>query len=191
MYKRQLQLLIFSLPSLVFVVFARLRGKAWRQALRDVGWTAGKPADYLRALGALALLAAIAYPVLRLVPAELMRGQSGYEGLRLTPVNVARALIEQGIYIALGEEILFRGLLAGWLQRRLGFAVGNWVQALIFLAPHLLLLTVSKAIWPVFIVQLAAGWLQGWLRYRADSILPGWLVHTASNVSSALSAMLA
>jgi membrane protease YdiL (CAAX protease family) len=87
------------------------------------------------------------------------------------------------------EEILFRGLLAGWLHRRLGFAAGNWVQTLLFLAPHLLLLTVRKAIWPVFIVQVAAGWLQGWLLYRSGSILPGWLLHTASNVASALSAM--
>lgn len=184
-----LPLIASVLLSSVCLVISRLRGKTWRQGLRDVGWTLGKPVDYLRALGAFALVALIAYASLRLVPSELIRGQSNYEGLALTPATLARVLIEQCLYIALWEEIFFRGLLGGWLQRRLGFAVGNWVQAFIFLAPHLLLLTVSKAIWPVFIVQLAAGWLQGWLRYRSDSILPGWLVHTASNVASALSAM--
>ena len=39
---------------------------------------------------------------------------------------------------ALGEEVFFRGLLAGVLIRRLGFAWGNLMQALAFLVPHAL-----------------------------------------------------
>ncbi len=185
-----LQLIVAGLLSLVYVGVARSRGKTWAQGLRDVGWTLGKPVDYLRAVGAFAVLAVIAYPSLRLVPGEITRGLSPYTGVRLTVGSLARVLLEEGFIMALWEEVFFRGLLGGWLQRRLGFAVGNWVQTLIFLGPHLLLLKVSTAIWPVFVVQLAAGWLQGWLLYRSGSILPGWLVHTASNVVSAVSAMM-
>jgi membrane protease YdiL (CAAX protease family) len=99
-------------------------------------------------------------------------------------------MLREAFYVALGEEMFFRGLLGGWLMRKLGFALGNLVQAAIFLLPHLLLLQLGTAIWPVFIVQFVAGWLQGWLRYRSASILPGWLVHTLSNTSSAFSAMM-
>jgi len=71
----------------------------------------------------------------------------------------------------------------------MGFTVGNLIQSVVFLLPHLLLLQLGTAIWPVFIVQGAAGWLQGWLRYRSNSILPGWVVHTLSNTASAVSTM--
>jgi membrane protease YdiL (CAAX protease family) len=71
----------------------------------------------------------------------------------------------------------------------IGFAVGNTVQALIFLLPHLLLLLVSLNLWPIILVQLLAGWLLGWLRYHSDSILPGWLAHGLINAFGALGAM--
>jgi hypothetical protein len=58
----------------------------------------------------------------------------------------------------------------GWPVRRLGFAVGNAMQTLVFLLPHLLLLLVSSSLWPIIAVQLLAGWLL----HPSDSILPGW-----------------
>jgi membrane protease YdiL (CAAX protease family) len=82
----------------------------------------------------------------------------------------------------LGEEVLFRGLIAGVLVRRWGFARGNAVQALVFLLPHLLLLAVDARLWPLVVAQLVAGWLLGWLRHRSGSVLPGWLAHTAANL---------
>jgi membrane protease YdiL (CAAX protease family) len=97
--------------------------------------------------------------------------------------------LREAIYVALGEEIFFRGLLGGWLVRRLGFAIGNTVQTLIFLLPHLLLLLVSLNLWPIIAVQIVAGWLLGWLRYRSDSILPGWLAHSLINAFGALATM--
>lgn len=81
-----------------------------------------------------------------------------------------------------GEEMLFRGFLAGLLIRRLGFAGGNAVQAILFLAPHALLLVVSVAFWPLLPAQLIAGWLPGWLRHRSGSIAPGWIADAAANI---------
>jgi hypothetical protein len=97
--------------------------------------------------------------------------------------------LREAIYVALGEEILFRGLLGGWLIRRLGFAIGNTIQAFVFIIPHLLLLLVSPTLWPVIIIQLMAAWLFGWLRYRSNSILPGWFAHSLANAFGALAAM--
>ena len=183
------QLIILSIPTILYMVARKLRAEAWGTILRKVGWTAGKPVYYLWALGAFAIVAALAAVVLRFVPADFLQGSSQYAGWKRSASTLLLAFLREGIYVALGEEIFFRGLLGGWLVRKLGFAFGNLLQAVIFLLPHLLLLQLGTAIWPVFVIQFAAGWLQGWLRYRSDSVLPGWLVHTLSNTSSAFSAM--
>ena len=91
--------------------------------------------------------------------------------------------------MALGEEIFFRGLLGGWLIRRFGFRNGNLIQALIFLLPHFLLLLVGLDLWPILAVQFVAGWLLGWLRFRSESILPGWLAHSLINALGAFAAL--
>ncbi len=106
-----------------------------------------------------------------------------------TAASLLLAWLREAIYVALGEEIFFRGLLGGWLVRRFGFTVGNSIQALLFLLPHLLLLLISTELWPILIVQGVAGWLMGWLRHRSDSILPGWFAHSLINALGALPAM--
>jgi len=68
----------------------------------------------------------------------------------------------------------------------LGFAVGNTIQALLFLAPHLLPLPVSVILWPILPLQLAAGFALGWLRWRSGSIGPCWLAHALTNLLPAL-----
>jgi membrane protease YdiL (CAAX protease family) len=99
------------------------------------------------------------------------------------------ALLREAFYVALGEEVFFRGMLGGWLVRRFGFMKGNTMQALVFLLPHLLLLLVSLSFWVVVVAQFLAGWAVGWLRSRSDSIFPGWLAHSLMNALGALSTM--
>jgi len=182
-------LVIFSIPTLVYIVVQRLRGRARGEVFRNVGWVLCSPGHYLWALGVFVLVGALAWLAFRFIPPELVRDQSAYSETSRTLSAVVAAGLREAFYVALGEEIFFRGLLAGWLIRKLRFRVGNLAQAALFLLPHLLLLTVDVAFWPILIVQFVAGWLQGWLRYRSDSILPGWLVHTLSNTASAISAM--
>jgi uncharacterized protein len=88
--------------------------------------------------------------------------------------------------LAIAEENLFRGFLAGLLFRRYGFAVGNVIQALIFTAPHLLLLLASIRFWPILPAQFVAGWLLGLLRDKSGSVGPGSLAHVAANVLAPL-----
>ena len=99
------------------------------------------------------------------------------------------AWVREAFYVTLGEELFFRGLLGGWLERRYGFSKGNIVQALVFLLPHLLLLTVSTSFWLVIAVQFLAGWVLGLLRSRSGSILPGWLAHSIMNAIGAFASM--
>jgi uncharacterized protein len=88
--------------------------------------------------------------------------------------------------LAVAEEILFRGLLGGIFMRRYGFLAGNALQTSLFFTPHLLLLFVSRALWPILPVQLASGWLLGWLRWRSGSIGPSSLAHVAANILAPL-----
>jgi membrane protease YdiL (CAAX protease family) len=79
-----------------------------------------------------------------------------------------------------------RDLNGGVLVRRLGFARGNLVQALVFLMPHLPLLLVDAAIWPIPPVQSLAALMLGWLRDRSRNVVPGALTHAAANLGAGL-----
>ena len=131
--------------------------------------------------------------VLRAVPSELLENPmvstSVYTGWSLSLSSFMFALMREAFYVALGEEVFFRGFLGGLLERRYGFVTGNTIQALVFLLPHLLLLHVSVSFWVVIFVQFLAGWAMGWLRNRSGSIMPGWFVHSLINAFGALLTM--
>ncbi len=184
-----IMLIIFLLPSIIYLIVMAVRGAPFSEARKNVGWTLCTAKDIMYAAAVFVAVAIIAYVVLKFIPASLLEGASSYSGQPLNARSILAALLKEAFYIALGEEVFFRGFLGSWLFRRLGFRWGNLVQATVFLLPHLLLLTVSPQIWPVFVVQFCAGWGQGWLQYKSGSIIPGWLVHTATNLVSAISFM--
>lgn len=111
---------------------------------------------------------------------------SQYEGLSLGAGTILLVLFRETFYAALGEELLFRGLLGGVLFRRLGFILGNGFQTSLFLLPHLGLLAVSTDLWRLVFVQLVISWLLGWLRFRSGSIFPGWATHALANTLGAV-----
>ena len=188
-----LQLIVLSIPVLIYVAVHRWRGEKWSEAFGNAGWKTCWPIYFLWGLGVAILTGGLAWLAFRFIPPNALQSPniniSDYAGWTLSVTSFLLAWLREAIYVALGEEIFFRGLLGGWLVRRFGFAVGNTVQALIFLLPHLLLLLVSLSLWPIILVQLLAGWLLGWLRYHSDSILPGWLAHSLINALGALGAM--
>ena len=187
------QLVVLSIPSLVYAAVRRWRGENWNEVFRRIGWQGSRPVYFLWSLGVMVVAGGLGWLALQTVPSEALQGPnvniSAYAGWKRNMTSFLLVWLREAIYVALGEEVFFRGLLGGWLVRRLGFAIGNTIQALIFLLPHLLLLLVSLNFWPVIVVQMVAGWLLGWLRYRSDSILPGWLAHSLINASGALAAM--
>lgn len=103
--------------------------------------------------------------------------------------NLLLAALRETVYTTFGEEILFRGLLAGWLFRKFSFGKGNLIQTGAFLLPHLALLGISLKLWPVMILIAAVGWVLGYLRYKSGSIFPGLLAHTVANTVAAVWAM--
>ena len=186
------QLLILSIPSLILVLIYRWRvGESWRSSFSKVGWQGSGPIYFLWSFVVLAVIGGLAWLALKFIPPELFQSEhvniSNYISTPKTLSGIAGIFLYEAFYIALGEEIFFRGWLGGWLNRRAGFIIGNSIQSLIFLLPHLMLLTISVQFWPILIPQFVAGWLQGWLRFRSDSILPGWLTHSLANTLSAIS----
>jgi len=188
-----LQLVVLSLPSLIYIAIHRRRGKKWNEVFEKVGWQGCPRIYFLWGLGVMVLVGGLGGLAFRLVPQEVFQDPninvSEYAGWTPGIISFLLIWLREAIYVALGEEIFFRGLLGGWLTRRFGFAIGNAVQALIFLLPHLFLLLVSLTLWPIILVQLLAGWSLGWLRYHSNSILPGWLVHSLTNAFGALAVM--
>jgi membrane protease YdiL (CAAX protease family) len=63
------------------------------------------------------------------------------------------------------------------------------LQTFIFLLPHFLTLLAGVYLWPLLVFPIILGWLNGWLRYKSDSILPGMLVHALGNTLSDALAM--
>ncbi len=87
------------------------------------------------------------------------------------------------------EELLFRGLIAGSLSRRLSIFWANLWQACIFLIPHLLVLRIMPEmwVWGILPIIFAGSLFLGWVRIRSGSIIGSWLIHAAGNVAICLS----
>ncbi len=176
------ELLILSLPSIVWTRRLRRSGSSPADACDAAGLRWGSRSDYAAALLLVIPGTALGGLLLSLIPSHVLHGGSkNIVGAPHTPGDYLAI-----VSLALAEEMLFRGFLAGLLFRRLGFRAGNTLQALIFLAPHTLLLLVNTSLWPLLPLQLTAGWFLGWLRHRSGSVGPPCLAHALTNLMPAL-----
>lgn len=101
----------------------------------------------------------------------------GRDGGRLGSVDpvTSVASIARGVLLApLGEELLFRGALFGWLRKRLPVWAVVFATAALWTAAHFGL---PAALPYVFVV----GIFLGVLRHRTASIIPGLAVHVTHN----------
>ena len=178
------ELVLLCLPTIVYLVVqsrGQDRKSRFRAAMARAGVSWGSPASYGWALLVLLLLTPTVWLLLTLIPANL-QGTSGMSLARLTSVGTAIGIALR----ALGEEVIFRGLLGGVLMRRLGFRWGNLLQATIFLVLHVPLLLLDVRLWPLLPAQFAAGWLLGWLRHKTDTFVPGAVIHVMVNIMAGL-----
>jgi membrane protease YdiL (CAAX protease family) len=113
--------------------------------------------------------------------------QREFAGLGLSGQAIAMALLYGVVKTGFTEEFLFRGMIAGSLARRLPGGWANLLQALIFLAPHLLVLRIMPEMWWVIPLVFGGALFAGWLRIRSGSIIGPWLIHASANVSMCLS----
>lgn len=174
------EFVLFVVPVLVYVIVqSRGRGRTWASAWARVGASWGAATAYGWALVLVPPLLVAAWLAIVLVPAEVLEAP----GVSIAQLSSVAAVIGVALR-AVGEEIFFRGLLGGVLMRRLGFARGNLLQAVLFLLPHLPLLLLDIRLWALLPVQLVAGWLLGWLRFKAGSFVPGAILHVLVNVTA-------
>lgn len=112
-----LQLIILSLPSIIYVVIGGWRHKRWRVACGDVGWRSSHSSYFLWGLGIMILIGGLGWIAFQFVPAEILRDPRinipEYSGLKPDFEILFVVLLKEAINIALGEEIFFRGFLGG------------------------------------------------------------------------------
>ena len=186
-----LNLLVFGvLPFLAYFAYQKWRhqrtfGEISCRAGLQLG--AGRYVAYSVAFG-LAAVAALALWPPPLAP-FLRDGspQKPFVGLGLGGPAVAMALLYGVVQTGFPEELLFRGLIAGSLSRRLPLLWANLGQAVIFFVPHLVVLKVMPELWGILPVIFAGALLWGWVRIRSGSVVGPWLMHASANVAMCLS----
>ena len=97
------------------------------------------------------------------------------------PHELALSLILLAVLAPTVEELVFRGLLYGWVAGRWGGTAGWVVSSLAFALAH----------WePAHVILvLPLGFLFGWLRRRTDSLLPSLFSHIMNNGFALLAAV--
>ena len=97
------------------------------------------------------------------------------------PRQLVISLLLLAVLAPLVEELIFRGLLYGWIAGRWGSLPALVVSSLAFAAAHYE---------PAHIVLvLPLGLLFGWLRRRTDSLLPSLFAHVVNNSFALLAAV--
>ena len=184
-------LLVFAgLPFFAYFVYQKWRHKrAFGEILRRAGLQlrAGRYLAYSAAFAC----AGVAILVLWPPPLDplVRKGspQRPFVGLGLGGPAVLMALLYGVVQTGFPEELLFRGLIAGGLSRRLPLLWANLGQALIFFIPHLLVLTVMPEMWGILPIIFAVALFCGWVRIKSGSIFGSWLLHASGNVAMCLS----
>lgn len=170
---------------LVFGGFAGLRDRLrlGGTSTRDLGlalavWVAAwiaAAAVYLALNPALAWLA-------DLRQALLFVGSDGGRLSNAGPALFAVAVARACVLAPLGEELLFRGALFGWLRRRLNAVPTIVLTAALFAVIHMMPVVLPVA----FILGLGAGWI----RERTSSTTPFFIMHILNNVALVAGAYL-
>jgi membrane protease YdiL (CAAX protease family) len=195
-YGRAMQLNVTVFLFLGIVGVAALvihgRGRSWSSVRDLLGLRLGPGGAYLGlipyTIGAIVVLAVLARVVLPQTFSHppLNTTLYGYSHETLGVGTLASAFVYETFMTALGEELLFRGLIAGWLLGWLGARWGNLAQALVFLLPHLPLIIIAPGLWwLVLVAALGGGLTLGLVRQRTGSILPGLLGHGIGNTVAA------
>ena len=99
-----------------------------------------------------------------------------------TPSLFVASLVVMALLAPLVEEMVFRGLLYGWIAGRWGTTAAWLVSSILFAAAHVepahILLVLPLGLW------------FGWLRQRTDSLWPSLVAHIVNNGLAVVAAAL-
>jgi len=152
-----------ALLALAIALFPLGLGAVRALGFRAVGW---RPI----VLGTVvALVISIAVTQLGIEPQGIKQAME----IAREPPMFAASLLLMGVLAPLVEEMVFRGLLYGWLAGLWGTTAAWLISSLCFAAAHVELAHVLL----VFPLGL---WL-GWLRKRTDSLWPSLVAHMVNN----------
>lgn len=164
--------LALAAPGVVLAVLGLILARAW-----GVGLNAPEPGVLLPAtLAAYLAIGLVSLGFERLVPSFSEASgtlESAVRGMRLTPWW-ALAL---GLTSAIGEELFFRGLMLGLLERQLGTWPAVVFQAVAFAALH----PAPRRAWAYTAWTFAVGLLLGAVAAGSGSVLPGIFAHYVFN----------
>lgn len=165
----------FFVAALVAVMVA-VAPMGWRSlpalGFRAAGW---RPI-VLGTLGTAALSVAVSQ--IGLEP----QGMKQAMDIARDPTLFAATFVALAVLAPLVEELIFRGLLYGWLTSRWGTTVGWIVSSLAFAAAHVELAHI--------VLVLPLGLWFGWLRRRTDSLWPSLAAHMSNNGLAVVAAVL-
>ena len=188
-----IQPIILSTPVIIYYFNRKRKGYSKDEIFENLGLTLSKLKYY--GWGLLIALTSIGlnFIIIKFVTPGIFEnknlGNNIYHNWTFGIGTLLLAFIRELIYVTFGEEIFFRGFLAGILIRKFDFKVGNLLQALIFLLPHLSLLLISSSFLLLLIIVAITGWIIGLLRHKSKSIFPGLLAHALANTFAAIIVM--
>lgn len=139
-----------------------------RRALPALGFRPARPRTV--ALGTVvALVISVAVTQLGIEPEGIKQAMD----IAREPALLGLSLAVMAGLAPLAEELVFRGLLYGWLARLWGTGVAWIVSSLAFAAAH------AEPAHVVLVLPLGL-WF-GWLRRRTDSLWPSLVAHLVNN----------
>ncbi len=182
-------ILLFAIPLSAYAFIQRWRGnRDFSDIARRLGMTVGDW-RYLMLCSAVALVIVgvlVAFPPTFATDLDERNAMRQFAGLGINATTVVMALIYGVVKTGFAEEFLFRGLIAGVLARRMSLIWANAVQAVIFLVPHLLILTVMPEMAWLLPVIFVGALFAGWVRINSGSFYGPWILHAAINTAMCL-----
>jgi len=174
-----LTLLLYCVPTILYVVWRTRQGDDRREAIADAGAVPGTLRDYLWGLALIIPIALVGWGAGAFLPDSAEQTRTSAQ--IIAPTSIALTLVA-----AAGTEILFRGLLGGVLMRRLGMLPGNTVQAAISTLLSLIVLLVDVRLWPFVIAEFVVAWMLGALRACLGTCFPGILAAGLGQTAAAV-----
>jgi membrane protease YdiL (CAAX protease family) len=178
-----------GVPFLGYFAYQRWRHKrSFGEVARRAGLQLGQPRYLVYSL-AFALVGVAVITVFSPPLEPLTRqgsAQRPFVGLGFGLPAISLALLNGVVQTGFAEELLFRGLIAGSLSRRLALGWANLTQAFIFFLPHLAILYFASELSVILPLVFVGALVFGWVRIKSGSILGSWLMHASGNVAMGL-----